>query len=114
MARIQPLTDIPPTEDLVILDLRIMATHIKYKALMWLKNMNRTVRTEIESAFGQIPHFGHRGEDWWTSTDGPAWLWWLIAILPLRSEIKVGFYFIRRLVCSSRSLSYLVDTSGVV
>lgn len=66
-----------------------MATQISYKALLWLNSMNRTVRSEIEAAFGHLPHLDPIEEDWFDSPDGPAWLWWLIAILPLRSEIKV-------------------------
>lgn len=89
VARIQPLTDITPTEDLVIWELRLMATQISYKALLWLNNMNRIVRSKIENAFGQIPNLDPDEEDWFDSPDGPAWLWWIIAILPLRSEIKV-------------------------
>lgn len=66
-----------------------MATQVSYKALLWLNNMNRTVRSEIEAAFGHLPLLDPVEEDWFDSPDGPAWLWWLIAILPLRSEIKV-------------------------
>ncbi|XP_072931080.1 uncharacterized protein [Epargyreus clarus] len=95
VARIQPLVDVTPSDDM-IWELRVMATQISYKALVWLDSMNRAVRAEIEAAFGPMPHFDS-GDDWWERVDGPKWLWWLIAILPLRSEIKI-------LILSTRSL----------
>ncbi|XP_026332009.1 uncharacterized protein LOC113238429 isoform X2 [Hyposmocoma kahamanoa] len=108
VARIQPLTDITPTEELVIWELRLMATQISYKALLWLNSMNRTVRSEIEAAFGHLPHLDPIEEDWFDSPDGPAWLWWLIAILPLRSEIKVLILstksLLKRMMAVSRTL----------
>lgn len=91
VARIQPLTDITPTDEVTILEIRCLGSQILYKALLWLNGMNKTVRAEIETAFGEIPNFSDDNEPWWNSSDGPAWLWWLIAILPLRSEIKVYY-----------------------
>ncbi|XP_028159130.1 uncharacterized protein LOC114351961 isoform X1 [Ostrinia furnacalis] len=108
VARIQPLTDLIPTEGVLILNLRMLSSQILYKALMWLNNMNKTVRTEIENAFGQIPRADHEQDEWWDSPDGPAWLWWLIAILPLRSEIKVLILstksLLKRMMAVSRTL----------
>ncbi|XP_063837989.1 uncharacterized protein LOC135087075 [Ostrinia nubilalis] len=108
VARIQPLTDVIPTEGVLILNLRMLSSQILYKALMWLNNMNKTVRTEIENAFGQIPRADHEQDEWWDSPDGPAWLWWLIAILPLRSEIKVLILstksLLKRMMAVSRTL----------
>ncbi|XP_026499416.2 uncharacterized protein LOC113403165 isoform X1 [Vanessa tameamea] len=95
VARIQPLTDIIPTDD-EIQDLHLLAGQISCKALTWLKNMDESVREEIETAFGSLP-YDETPDQWWKTSDGPNWLWWLIAILPLKSEIKI-------LILSTRSL----------
>ncbi|KAL4704724.1 hypothetical protein ACJJTC_006502 [Scirpophaga incertulas] len=89
VARIQPLEDIIPSEQLVILNMRLMASQIMYKALIWLNSMDYSLRMEIENAFGCIPSFDMFNEIWWERADGPKWMWWLVAILPLRPEIKV-------------------------
>ncbi|CAG9781871.1 unnamed protein product [Diatraea saccharalis] len=108
VARIQPLTDITPTDEFVMLEMRLMGSQILCKALMWLNSMNETVRQEIENSFGQIPRTEHVQENWCYSPDGPAWLWWLIAILPLRSEIKILILstknLLKRMMAVSRTL----------
>lgn len=88
VARIQPLTDIQPTQD-EVQDLHLLAAQISCKALTWLKNMDEGVREEIETAFGSLP-YDETPDLWWKTSDGPNWMWWLIAILPLKSEIKVN------------------------
>lgn len=50
--------------------------------------MDEGVREEIETAFGSLP-YDETPDLWWKTSDGPNWMWWLIAILPLKSEIKV-------------------------
>ncbi|CAH0401947.1 unnamed protein product [Chilo suppressalis] len=108
VARIQPLTDITPTDEFVMLEMRLMGSQVLCKALVWLNSMNKTVRQEIETSFGQIPRSDDVNEDWCVSPDGPAWLWWLIAILPLRSEIKILILstknLLKRLMAVSRTL----------
>ncbi|CAG9558268.1 unnamed protein product [Danaus chrysippus] len=95
VARIQPLTDVTPTED-ELQDLHTLSSQISSKTQTWLKNMDEGVRKEIETAFGAMP-CKDIPENWWNTSDGPNWLWWLIAILPLKSEIKI-------LILSTRSL----------
>ncbi|CAH2103163.1 unnamed protein product [Euphydryas editha] len=95
VARIQPLTDIQPTQD-EVQDLHLLGSQISCKAQTWLKNMDEAVREEIETAFGTLP-YDETPDQWWKTSDGPNWLWWLIAILPLKSEIKI-------LILSTRSL----------
>ncbi|XP_021206017.1 uncharacterized protein LOC101735755 isoform X2 [Bombyx mori] len=105
IARVQVITDLIPEDSIQICDLRVTAVHICYKALSWLNSMHETVYSEIVSAFGNMPQMD---ETWWRTPDGPAWLWWLIAILPLRTEIKVLILstrcLMKRLTAVSRTL----------
>lgn len=56
------------------------------KAISWFKSLPETYKTEIVKSFGQMPE----PEDGWISmTNGPAWTWWVIAILPLSQQLKV-------------------------
>lgn len=56
------------------------------KAIGWFDSLPETYKTEIVKSFGRMP----QPEDGWISiTDGPAWAWWVIAILPLHQQLKV-------------------------
>ncbi|XP_041987759.1 LON peptidase N-terminal domain and RING finger protein 1 isoform X2 [Aricia agestis] len=89
VARIRQLVDIAPTKEEVCNILMLTET-IASKALTWLENMKENVRDEIETAFGSWPIWHETQKEWWNTPDGPAWLWWLIAILPLTKGAKVN------------------------
>lgn len=58
-----------------------------YKAICWFDSLPDTYKTEIVKSFGRMP----QPEDSWISiSDGPAWTWWVIAILPLNQQLKVS------------------------
>lgn len=73
-------------------DLKMYASQIMLKAILWLSQLSTKVLSDIENAFGTLPtsYDEEDNEEWWESSDGPAWLWWLVAVLPLRTEIKVN------------------------
>ncbi|KAJ8737710.1 hypothetical protein PYW08_000305 [Mythimna loreyi] len=85
VARIMPITDTKSREQY---DIKVLAQNIMIKALLWLDQLNSRVLADIEAAFGALDTSGFH-EPWWEGDDGPSWLWWLIAVLPLRTEIKV-------------------------
>uniref|UniRef100_A0A1B0D5T6 RING-type domain-containing protein n=1 Tax=Phlebotomus papatasi TaxID=29031 RepID=A0A1B0D5T6_PHLPP len=55
------------------------------KAVEWFERLPETYKTEILRSFGQMPQVE---EEWVTERDGPAWAWWIIAILPLNQQLK--------------------------
>jgi len=57
------------------------------KAWQWFHSLEAELQSEILRAFGQMPELE---EDWPSLPDGPAWTWWLLALLPLSQELKVG------------------------
>lgn len=81
-----------PTKEEVNI-IHTLTENIVDKALTWLENMSDGFREEVETAFGFWTIWQETQEDseeWWSSPNGPVWLWWLIAILPLRKELKVS------------------------
>ncbi|XP_037299730.1 uncharacterized protein LOC115448551 isoform X2 [Manduca sexta] len=89
VARVEPLADIVPNDRLMIWELQVTGAQICYKALIWLHTMSKSIYSEIQSTFGEIPKMDCLNSKWWETADGPTWMWWLIAILPLKSEIKI-------------------------
>lgn len=90
VARIRPIRDVPPPEGQPQRALRMFATQILIKGIVWLTHLGNSLLDDIEIAFGRMPIHEIEGRlPWWESNDGPSWLWWLLAVLPLRPEIKV-------------------------
>lgn len=57
------------------------------KAIEWYASLNLGIKQEILQSFGEMPTV----ESNWTSiADGPAWAWWIIALLPLSQQLKVS------------------------
>lgn len=56
------------------------------KAIGWHQSLPETIRGEIFKSFGKMPDLEDNWED---VADGPAWAWWIIAILPLNDKLKV-------------------------
>ncbi|XP_073841781.1 uncharacterized protein [Musca autumnalis] len=56
------------------------------KAIAWYESLGQDLKHEILQSYGEMPMV----EDNWSSReDGPAWAWWIIALLPLRPQLKV-------------------------
>ncbi|KAF5278980.1 hypothetical protein FQA39_LY05658 [Lamprigera yunnana] len=78
-------SDVPADKlpDLVHLHERVYT-----KTIRWLETLGWKLLAEIERCIGHLPNV----ENSWTSLpDGPSWTWWLVAILPLSLELRVGF-----------------------
>ncbi|XP_029725794.2 LON peptidase N-terminal domain and RING finger protein 1 [Aedes albopictus] len=56
------------------------------KAIGWHESLSDNIKCEIFKTFGRMPDLE---ENWEDRVDGPAWAWWIIAILPLQQHLKV-------------------------
>ncbi|XP_058066403.1 uncharacterized protein LOC131216024 [Anopheles bellator] len=56
------------------------------KAIDWHQSLAESRRCEIFKSLGKMPDLE---ENWEDVADGPAWAWWIIAILPLNAKLKV-------------------------
>lgn len=67
----------------------VMALHdrVRQEAQNWISSAPTHLRQRILQHFGVMPDIE---PDWMTLPDGPAWLWWLMAILPLNPKAQVA------------------------
>lgn len=84
-ANVEFIKDEPICEERhsVVVDLHLK---VMMKAKKWCENLPDNIKAEILKSFGLMPDLE---EDWEISADGPAWTWWIIAILPLSPLLKV-------------------------
>ncbi|XP_018570108.1 LON peptidase N-terminal domain and RING finger protein 2 isoform X2 [Anoplophora glabripennis] len=68
----------------------LLALHEKVysKASKWIRSLKPKVLAEVERLIGQMPNVE---KNWLSLPDGPSWTWWLMPILPLSSQLQVGF-----------------------
>ncbi|XP_059820446.1 LON peptidase N-terminal domain and RING finger protein 2 isoform X2 [Hypanus sabinus] len=57
------------------------------QALIWFKSLKDDMRTQILNHFGPMPGKEPIPQ---SSQDGPAWCWWLLAVLPLESRAQLA------------------------
>ncbi|XP_072119372.1 LON peptidase N-terminal domain and RING finger protein 2 isoform X1 [Mobula birostris] len=57
------------------------------QALSWFKSLKDNMRTQILNHFGPMPGKEPIPQ---SSQDGPAWCWWLLAVLPLESRAQLA------------------------
>ncbi|XP_046390456.1 LON peptidase N-terminal domain and RING finger protein 3 [Ischnura elegans] len=62
---------------------------IRKKSCQWMSMVGHSIRMEIERTFGLMPDV-EPDDSWLTLPDGPAWVWWILAILPLGQNLQVG------------------------
>lgn len=53
----------------------------------WLQSIDEIIRQRIITHFGNMPS---PEEDWINIVGGPAWTWWLLAILPLDAKAQLA------------------------
>lgn len=75
---------------------------VRIKAWLWFKDMHSNSQNKIVQTFGVMPE---EEEDWKSLKDGPSWTWWVVAILPLKTSLKVYTEFFRTLSFSHK-ISY--------
>lgn len=86
-AKIEHINDIrPPPEKFP--DLAFLHQKVFCKAAKWVRLLTPSVLSEVERLIGTMPKIE---KDWINLPDGPSWTWWLMPILPLSSQLQVGF-----------------------
>ncbi|CAG7835956.1 unnamed protein product [Allacma fusca] len=77
----------------------------------WLESINQVLRQRIHTHFGPMPV---PEENWMESTEGPAWTWWLLAILPLDTKAQLAILSMnsleKRLESIQKVLRYVKTT----
>ncbi|XP_025828821.1 LON peptidase N-terminal domain and RING finger protein 1-like [Agrilus planipennis] len=93
----------------------LLHTHVRTKAVSWLQSLNPIVFKEIERSLGPMPEVE---ENWTRLPDGPRWIWWLVPILPLSSQLQLGFLssvsIEKRLRAVEKLLDHLTDRNRMV
>lgn len=85
-AKVEYICDEPiPDESLTYVS--NMHSIVLAKAIEWYESLGEDLKHEILQSYGEMPTVE---ENWETITDGPAWAWWIIALLPLRPQLKVS------------------------
>ncbi|KAI5733949.1 hypothetical protein M8J77_000686 [Diaphorina citri] len=85
-AQVEFINDVPiPNHKLN----EISALHntVRRRSEQWFKKMSPALQNEICRFYGAMPP---TELDWHLLSDGPAWMWWLLAILPLGHHLQVG------------------------
>ncbi len=57
------------------------------KTREWFSSMADDMRSKFENHYGDMPA---TESDYWDLPNGPAWHWWIIAILPLDPQAQVS------------------------
>lgn len=65
---------------------RNMHDSVLSKATQWYDSLNEELKHEILQSYGEMPLVEN---NWESIQDGPAWAWWIIALLPLMPQLKV-------------------------
>lgn len=86
-AKVQYISDDPITKDQLHTVTELHA-NVFCKALKWYKCLPEHTKEEILKSFGSMPPMEAQ---WETVKDGPAWAWYIIALLPLSQQLKVSF-----------------------
>jgi len=95
-------------EDQLLEELKAQHDATLKLAVDWFKDMDASVKENITSHYGEMPRVE---TEYWKTSSGPAWAWWVLAILPLDttaqlqilSQVKLS----RRLEAISRILSFI-------
>lgn len=81
---------------------------VRQEAQHWINSAPANLRQRILGHFGTMPD---AEPDWMTLPNGPAWLWWLMAILPLNPKAQVATlsmtHIEKRLEAIQRGVAYV-------
>ncbi|KAL7636072.1 UNVERIFIED_CONTAM: hypothetical protein RMT77_013891 [Armadillidium vulgare] len=101
-------------EDKVVSDedlpkLKLLHDVVNKRARLWLKIIESDMRQRILSHYGEMPSTEN---EYWLLSDGPMWVWWLLAILPLEPTVLIRIIkeqsLTARLSQVSQALKYIV------
>lgn len=87
-AEIEYLSDKHPekVEDKEVLEKLLDVIYLKSKD--WYDNVNPDTKDLIQKHFGEFPVKDNN----LTSEDGPNWLWWVLAVLPVEDKVKRSIF----------------------
>uniref|UniRef100_A0A663M5X8 LON peptidase N-terminal domain and ring finger 3 n=1 Tax=Athene cunicularia TaxID=194338 RepID=A0A663M5X8_ATHCN len=64
------------------------------QAYMWFNSLKQALKSRILSHFGQMPA---KDPDPQANPNGPAWCWWVLAVLPLENRAQLPFLAMKSL-----------------
>ncbi|EDW70636.1 LON peptidase N-terminal domain and RING finger protein 2 isoform X1 [Drosophila virilis] len=110
-AKVEYICDEPIAIDQVQ-SVAAMQSLVLAKATGWFESLSTEQKHEILQSYGQMPPLEH---SWQLIADGPAWAWWIIALLPLSQQLKVDILgttsLKKRLRAIDKTLDYLRELS---
>jgi len=94
-------------------DLQQLHDRTRDLAVSWFTQTEEEVKAGILSHYGVMPQLE---QDYWSSPSGPAWSWWILAILPLdtkaQQHILSQTLLKKRLEAISRILEFMKTHSS--
>ncbi|XP_073976071.1 LON peptidase N-terminal domain and RING finger protein 2 isoform X2 [Rhodnius prolixus] len=85
-SQVQYIVDDPiPQQSLQ--ELTKLHDRVRDRGIKWFSQMSREMQVKILRSFGEMPPLE---SNWASLENGPAWSWWLVAILPLAQHLQVG------------------------
>lgn len=83
------------------------------QAKIWLDSLPNTHRTRINQHFGDLPSIDPSPAN---CPNGPAWAWWIVAVLPLDNRIQLAMVamisYRERLQAIKRIIQHLTSSRG--
>ncbi|NXG45167.1 LONF1 protein, partial [Psilopogon haemacephalus] len=86
-ADIEYLEDVKVADEEELKKLRELHNLVYNQACSWFQNLRNKFRTQILQHFGPMPD---REEDIQAMPNGPAWCWWLLAVLPVDPRYQLS------------------------
>lgn len=86
-ADIEYLEDVKVADEEELKKLRELHNFVYSQACNWFQNLRNKFRTQILQHFGPMPD---REENIQAMPNGPAWCWWLLAVLPVDPRYQLS------------------------
>ncbi|XP_072192920.1 LON peptidase N-terminal domain and RING finger protein 1 [Excalfactoria chinensis] len=86
-ADIEYLEDVKVADEEELKKLRELHNFVYSQACSWFQNLRNKFRTQILQHFGPMPD---REENIQAMPNGPAWCWWLLAVLPVDPRYQLS------------------------
>lgn len=71
---------------MLFVELRKLHDDVRLRGLTWFEGFRPEIKSEILRTVGLPPS---TEENWEQLTDGPAWMWWMLSLLPLGQNAHV-------------------------
>jgi Lon protease-like protein len=104
-AKIQVIKDVVVASE-KLPELITLHQKVRNKASKWIMSLTPKVLAEVERLIGKMPDVE---KNWLSLPDGPSWTWWLMPILPLSSQLQVGFLSTTNLEKRLRAIDKMLE-----